>query len=113
MATKTKETKLSTKTHALIKDYVSRIMLDTRLDIKGVILFGSVAKGNNREDSDIDLAVISPKFSKNRHKHLMTLLYNTIGIDSKIEPHPMTIEDLNDPYYPLAGEVRKYGIKIF
>ena len=106
------KTKLDTKLTTLVNAYVSKITLDTNLNIMGVILFGSVAMGNNRKDSDIDLAIISPKFSKNRHKHLVTLLYNTIGIDSRIEPHPMTIEDLNNPYYPLASEIKKHGIKI-
>jgi len=33
-------------------------------------------------------------------------------IDTAIEPHPFSPEDLNDVYYPLSQEIKKTGIKI-
>src|SRR4030042_5470332 len=44
-----------------ITDYI-RILRADKLPIREVILFGSYAKGKQREYSDIDLCVISPKF---------------------------------------------------
>jgi len=36
--------------------------LQSELDVKKVILFGSYARGNPTRDSDIDMIVVSPKF---------------------------------------------------
>jgi predicted nucleotidyltransferase len=74
------------------------------------ILFGSYAKGNFHEDSDIDLAIIFDECENvfNRDVELMVMSHN---VDWRIEPHSFvasefTVED------PLAYEVMKYGSEI-
>lgn len=46
----------------VILNYIDSLKADA-LPIKSVFLFGSYAKGFPRPDSDVDLCVISPKFS--------------------------------------------------
>lgn len=46
----------------LVKEYLKNFSPDIR--VKGVFLFGSYATGQIREDSDVDLIVISPDFKK-------------------------------------------------
>jgi len=43
--------------------YLMDLLFEKGLDINKVILFGSYATGNYREDSDIDIVVISNNFS--------------------------------------------------
>ncbi len=37
-------------------------LLESRFDVSRIILFGSYSKGNPREDSDIDIAVVFPDY---------------------------------------------------
>lgn len=46
----------------LVRDYLKYFPSNIR--VKGVFLFGSQATGRAREDSDVDLIVISPDFKK-------------------------------------------------
>lgn len=46
----------------IVNHYISN--LRNKIDVKGVLLFGSFAYGNPTKDSDVDLIVVSPNFSK-------------------------------------------------
>ena len=76
------------------------------------ILFGSWATGKAHKYSDIDLCVVSNKFSKNNFLETTRLRVMTIGIDDLLEPIAMRPEDYNDKYDTLATEVKKWGIEI-
>jgi len=75
-----------------------------------IILFGSYAKGNYNEDSDIDIAVIFEDYSSliDMQLELMRLRRN---IDSRIEPHPFRESEF-DLSNPLVNEIIKYGQEI-
>ena len=47
----------------IIKEY-KRALKDLGINVEGVILYGSFAKGNQRQDSDIDLIIVSKDFQK-------------------------------------------------
>lgn len=47
---------------AQIKDYV-RVLREDKLPVSMVIVFGSHAKGLARKNSDIDICVVSPRFT--------------------------------------------------
>ena len=74
------------------------------------ILFGSYAKGNFHEDSDIDVAVIFDECEDEFHRdvELMVIGYD---VDCRIEPHSFRESEFvaDDP---LAYEVMKYGQEI-
>lgn len=72
-----------------------------------IILFGSYAKGNFREESDIDIAVVFKNFN-NLIEMQLDLMRIRRKIDSRIEPHPFRESDFNNSN-PLVNEILKYG----
>ena len=50
----------------LIKEYILRLK-ENNISVEKVLLFGSIMKGTSREDSDIDIAVISSSFKGDRY----------------------------------------------
>lgn len=76
------------------------------------ILYGSYATGVNRPDSDIDIAVISRDFGKNRFKEGSLLNYLTYKIDPLIEAVPFGLNEYmkKESISPLLHEIEKKGI---
>ena len=76
-----------------------------------VILYGSqVMVGKSHEGSDIDLAVISPDFGKNRFEEGKTLLQIAWRIDPRLEPIPIPSKSYEkDTWVPLIYEIRQKG----
>ena len=75
-----------------------------------IILFGSYAKGNFNDDSDIDIAVIFKEYSSTIDMQL-ELMRLRRKIDSRIEPHPFRESEF-DSSNPLVNEIIKYGQEI-
>ncbi len=50
----------------IVNHYISN--LRNKINVKGVLLFGSFAYGKPTKDSDVDLIVVSPDFSKIRDR---------------------------------------------
>jgi predicted nucleotidyltransferase len=78
-----------------------------KYDFVRIILFGSYAKGNFNEDSDIDIAVILKDYS-NLIDIQLDLMRLRRKIDSRIEPHPFRAKDF-DITNPIDNEIVKYG----
>ncbi len=47
---------------AVVLDYLRKVLIAQGLRVEKLVLFGSQASGTAREDSDIDVAVVSPDF---------------------------------------------------
>lgn len=92
----------------LIRKYVV-LLKNKGIPVDKVILFGSYAKGNPKPWSDVDICVVSKSFGKDSYDEMVMLQKLTINIDSMIEPHPYHPKDLNNPYDPLAYEIRRTG----
>jgi uncharacterized protein len=75
-----------------------------------IILFGSYAKGNYSDDSDIDIAVVFNDYSNVMDMQL-ELMRLRRKIDSRIEPHPFR-ECEFDQSNPIVNEIIKYGQEI-
>ena len=82
-------------------------------DIIKIILFGSVARGDDTEDSDIDVLIIRSKSDE------LTDEINSIATDIILEkdelisPHVMSEEHFNKTIdYPFLTNVLKEGIVI-
>lgn len=91
-----------------VNQYIMIIPKD--LGLKKAYLFGSFAKGNEKEESDIDIALVlenMPDFFYTQ-KQLMKLRRK---IDLRIEPHPIKEQDFNS-LNPFAYEIEKTGIEI-
>ena len=72
-----------------------------------IILFGSYAKGNFNENSDIDIAVILKDYN-NLIDIQLDLMRLRRKIDSRIEPHPFREKDF-DITNPIVNEIVKHG----
>ena len=67
------------------------------IPIRAVILFGSYARGNPKNHSDIDLAIISDWFKgKTRIESLQYLSRLAVGYNTLIEAIPFTTEEYNE-----------------
>jgi predicted nucleotidyltransferase len=75
-----------------------------------IILFGSYAKGNYTDDSDIDIAVVIKDYS-NLLDIQLELMRLRRKIDSRIEPHPFRESEF-ELSNPIVSEIIKYGREI-
>ena len=107
MARKTDIVKIRSKIN-LFKKYLARMGYKDA----HYILFGSWAKGKQGEWSDIDLCVISDKFSDNYFEESTRLRILANEIDCSLEPIARKPEDLNDKYSTLSSEIKKWGIAV-
>jgi uncharacterized protein len=91
-----------------VRQYV--MIIPKEFGVKKAYLFGSFAKGKEKEESDIDIALIlenMPDFFSTQ-RQLMKLRRK---IDLRIEPHPIKEQDFNS-LNPFAYEIEKTGIEI-
>lgn len=89
--------------------------LKKNIEVDSVILFGSYAKGTADENSDVDIAVISPDFGQNPLKDKQ-LIYRTIikeGIEPYFEVHTFTPVELKTCNSFFISEIRSTGKKIW
>jgi len=93
----------------VIKEFVNALKREG-ITIDRVILYGSYVKGKVRPDSDIDIAVISKDFGKDRVEEGMTLFRIAGKIDSRLEPVPFSTKMYeDDTWVPLIYEIREKG----
>ena len=83
-----------------------------KYEIDAIILFGSYAKGNNTEDSDIDIAIITDDIKNDIFDEEINLMGLRKGIDYRLEPHIIKIEDYKNAETPFIQEVIDTGIKV-
>lgn len=79
--------------------------------VEKMILFGSYAKGQAKEYSDIDVCIISGEFSKNKNRNEDLLWKSIVKIDPRIEPVAYTPSDFQK-VDPLVYEIQQFGIEI-
>jgi len=96
----------------IILRYVN--VLKTRgIRVEKAVLYGSYASGNFRSGSDLDLAIISPDFGKDRFEEGKKLLQIAWRVDPRIEPVPISSDSYeNDTWIPLIYEIRQKGVEV-
>lgn len=78
-----------------------------------IVLYGSHASGKAGPDSDIDVAVISGHFGKDKVDEGMALFRIAGTINSRLEPVPISDRSYEqDMWIPLIYEIRKTGIEV-
>ncbi|PKM86918.1 MAG: nucleotidyltransferase domain-containing protein [Firmicutes bacterium HGW-Firmicutes-12] len=92
----------------IVKSYA--VIVDKHIKPSKVILYGSYAKGDWREDSDIDVAVVMETVKGDFLEKEALLFRLRRNIDDRIEP--VLLEEGNDCSGFLA-EILKYGQVIF
>lgn len=96
-----------------IIEYIKSLK-EHNITINKVILYGSWVNGTPNKNSDIDLAIFSPDFGKNKLKELQLLSRLAWNIDESIEAIPYSTEQLNnnDPTN-FANNIIKNGEIIY
>ena len=81
--------------------------------VEKVILYGSYASGKIHAGSDLDVAIVSPDFGKDRFEEGKMLLQLAWRVDPRISPIPISSESYErDTWIPLIYEIRKKGIEL-
>jgi uncharacterized protein len=81
--------------------------------VEKAVLYGSYASGNVHTGSDLDLAIISPDFGKNRFEEGKMLLQIAWRIDPRLEPIPISSDSYEkDTWVPLIYEIKEKGIEL-
>lgn len=76
-----------------------------------VVLFGSYTRNLYRASSDIDVCVVS-KICTDEHAMQVELSKLTYGLDTRIQPHAVSLTDYTKNANPFISEIRKTGITI-
>ncbi|MDT8317880.1 MAG: nucleotidyltransferase domain-containing protein [bacterium] len=91
----------------IVKRYIGELRKNG-IPIQEAIIFGSYAKGKPREESDIDVALISSSFTGDRFEDRRRIVPFRRGIDSRIEPMPFRPEDY-ERGGNLVDEIKRTG----
>lgn len=86
-----------------------KALVSKHFNIESVILFGSYASGNNREDSDIDVAIVVNSIDSDFFSYAPLLWKLRREIDDRIEP--ILIEKSKDES-GFLNEILKTGLII-
>ena len=97
------------KREAINKVKAYRLLLNDYFQLENVYLFGSYAKNTNREDSDIDVAIVVNHIEGDYFSVTPLLWKLRRQIDDRIEP--ILIEkDFDDANF--LADIQKFGIEI-
>lgn len=99
------------KIDKIVREYVETVAAKNQ-DFVTAYLFGSYAKGTQREESDIDVAIIfDPLRDEDKFDLRVNLMLLSSTFDTRIEPHPLSSEDFYSDN-PFAAEIKKTGIEM-
>lgn len=86
-------------------------LISDEFPVKSIYLFGSYAKGNAVDGSDIDIAVVSDKFEGRRFWDREKLGKYVVKSSFDLEVHPYKTENFTEDD-PFVKEIIKTGLKI-
>lgn len=94
----------------IVNKYIE--IVSKNYNVLAIILFGSYAKGTQREDSDIDIAIITDDIKTDKFDEEVNLMQLRNNIDYRIEPHIISVSDYENDETPFVVEVKNTGIKV-
>ncbi|OFX40802.1 MAG: hypothetical protein A2X08_02575 [Bacteroidetes bacterium GWA2_32_17] len=96
----------------LLKQYCSLLNI-SGIHIEKAFLYGSYAREEATDDSDIDIMLVSQMFDTNAPEANIKAWSFTRKIDSRIEPYTVGLQKfLTDDISPLIQIVKKEGVEI-
>jgi len=105
---------IRTETRVEVMEKVQRLLEALHaegLNTTAAYLYGSQAKGTSHQDSDIDVAIVSPDLSGDRLKDWCRLNRLATQIDVRMEVIGFRPEQFRDEH-PLAWEVKTKGERL-
>lgn len=95
-----------------VREFIQALKPDIAVD--QVILYGSYATGRAREESDIDIAILSSDFTRMSELEVIQLLaHRRIHCDSMLMPVGYTPAEFNNPDNAFAREIARTGKIIY
>ena len=98
-------------TQDLVVSYIN-VLKEAGVKVEEAYMFGSHVKGNFWEGSDVDVCVLSSDFATDYDKWSQKLDRLTLKVDSRIEPVLFTREEFENKYDALAGEIKRFGLRV-
>jgi predicted nucleotidyltransferase len=96
----------------IIKKYLV-ILRDSGINVQKAFLFGSCARDSAREESDIDVMLVSEDFDGGEDAVRAKTWTLTEKVDIRIEPYTIGLgKFLNDQVSPLLLAVKREGLEI-
>jgi len=92
------------------KGYLQRVQ-NSDLGFSEAWLFGSYAKGNQHDNSDIDIAIVLKDNVNHTFETEVKLMVIRKGDETIIEPHAFTKAEF-DHRTPIVNQIIKYGVRI-
>ena len=97
---------------ALARRYLDALKANG-VPVQRVIVYGSVARDDATEESDLDIAVIGRRFAASRHLENMRCRRIRWNIDTRIEPICLHPDDFREPAFALPREIARTGIEVY
>ena len=94
----------------LIKRFINELRKEN-VSIKKVFLFGSYARGAQRKDSDIDLAVVIESNGKEYMAKKISPWKYAVRVDTRLAPIILWESEMKKDYIPIIWEI-KQGLDI-
>jgi uncharacterized protein len=79
----------------IVKEFIKAIQ-QRDIKVEATIVFGSYAQNRANENSDIDIAVISPDFGKDFLRESVLLKKISMSVDYDISPRPYSLEEYHN-----------------
>jgi uncharacterized protein len=93
-----------------VRQYI-RELRKNNIPVQYAILFGSYVSGNPKEESDIDIALVSEVFTGDWFEDRRRIVPFRRKIDNRIEPMPFRPEDFDEGGI-LIDEIKRTGKRI-
>lgn len=102
---------MSLKIAIIIREYVRQIF--EMIDVSSVYVFGSIVKGSYREDSDIDIAIITKKDISAKERIMLEKIGERVEkrFGREIQPHFFTEKEFKGEG-GVVEQIKRDGIKL-
>ncbi|MCM1088091.1 MAG: nucleotidyltransferase domain-containing protein [Muribaculaceae bacterium] len=107
------------KINNLLNQYVNKVKDIYGQYLKAVILYGSYARGDYREDSDIDIMILLniTDLEIENYRHQLSDVTYDFNMDYDVDIKPIAKSDEHFRYwlkaYPFYANVEREGIKLY
>lgn len=95
-----------------LAEQYKQLLIKAGIPFTQFIVFGSVARNEMHEQSDIDIAVAGKPFKDDRMEEMHEIRKLRLPLGYKIQPIWFYPEHLEDKYSTLAQEIKKDGIRV-
>jgi len=94
-----------------VKEFIN-LLNQNGIDVSEAYLFGSAVSGKIEENSDIDVAVVSPKFQGILFYDIEKISKFRRRIDLRLEIHPFSMSEIENDPPAFFQHIQQKGLRI-